>query len=345
MTKLSVMRKSPLSLLLLLCSYCALSQAVNPQEFFIEEVPVEVTLTTDIRNLVTEKKTLLWQPADIVMKFSDTMIIKETIRVQPRGAFRKNNCEIASLMLDFKNPTSPRLSPLRKLKLVGGCNSEKTDEQLLLKEYLIYKMYNHLTNMSFRVRLLKVNYKDSKKNYRAYTQYAFLIEDAKDMAGRNNCDEFKSTTFTSERTNRDQMTLINLFQYMIGNTDWAVPTLHNMKLMIPRNDTLALPYAVPYDFDYCGLVDAPYAVPPEAFGTTSVKQRVYRGFPRTIEELRAAALIFEEKKSRIMHMIQNFELLESQTRSLMIDYIEDFYKILGSEKKMTSLFIKNARKE
>ena len=331
---------------LLLCkavsTTVAAQQQVNRQEFFIDDRVIEVTLTTDIRNLMKEKKTVAWQPADIRMKFSDTVSISEGIKLEPRGQFRKNNCDIASLMLDFKNPSS-KLSPLKKLKLVGGCQAGEHDEELLLKEYLIYKVYNLITNMSFRVRLLHVTYKDSKNKVKGYSQYAFLIEDAKEMAFRNNCTELKGDYFSSETTNRDQMTIINLFQYMIGNTDWAVVKQHNMKLMVPNNDTLAMPYAVPYDFDYCGAVDAPYAVPPEAFGTTSVTERVYRGFSRTESELKYAIEIFQQKKSQIIYLVNNFELLSSSVRSRLINYFEDFYKIIGNNKKVNSVFIKNAR--
>src|SRR5687767_12923408 len=143
---------------------------VTRQPFFLDDKVIEVTFTTDIKKLRTEKKVPAWQPANITMQFSDTSTISEQIRVQPRGIYRKNNCDIAALMLNFKNPTAPKLSPLKKLKLVGGCSSSKNDEELLLKEYLVYKIYNFISVMSFRVRLLHINYKDSKEKIKPYSQ-------------------------------------------------------------------------------------------------------------------------------------------------------------------------------
>ena len=316
---------------------------INKQLFFLDEKPVEVTLTTDIRKLRNDKKTPVYQPANIIMQFSDTSIINEQIRVEPRGIFRKNNCDIASLMLNFTNSSSPKLSPLKKLKLVGNCKSGSVYDELLLKEYLVYKIHNILSNMSFRVRLLHITYKDSQEKIKAYTQYAFLMEDMKDMADRNNCVEIRNDNFSTEATNREQMTFVNLFQYMISNVDWSVPKRHNIKLMVPKNDTLAKPYAIPYDFDFCGLVDASYAGVPEDLGVETVRQRLYRGFSRSLNELQAVINVFQEKKESIMNYIDHFELCSTRCRKGVTGYLGEFYKTVSNQKNVESIFIINAR--
>ena len=317
-------------------------EPVNRQQFFLDETVVDVTITTDIRKLRTEKKVITWQPANIVMRFSDTAVITETIRVQPRGEFRKLNCDIASLMLDFKNPGSPKLSNLKKLKLVGGCHSTLGDEELLLKEYLIYKIYSLLTNMSFRTRLLHITYKDSRDKQKSYKQYAFLIEDIKDVATRNNCVEAPKKPGKLLSTDRQHTTFVCMFQYMIGNTDWSLPNFHNIKMMVPKTDTLAPCYLVPYDFDYTGLVDAHYALPQEQFGTTSIKERVYRGSPRTPEEVQQQIDVFQERKERIMYYINNFPLLGTRIKKDMVAYLEEFYQTIRGKNSLKTIF--NAQK-
>lgn len=321
----------------LLCTtYC--QAPVNRQQFFLDETVINVTLTTDIRKLRTEKKVPAWQPANIVMHFSDTAVISEEIRVQPRGEFRKNNCDIASLMFDFKNPGSPKLSNLKKLKLVGGCHSTASDEELLLKEYLIYKIYNFLTNMSFRTRLLYITYKDSRDKFKPYRQYAFLIEDIKDLGTRNNCVEAPKKIGKLVTTDREHTTLVCLFQYMIGNTDWSLPNFHNIKMIVPKTDTLAPCYLIPYDFDYTGLVNAGYALPQEQFGTTSIKDRVYRGPPRTADEVQQQIDIFKERKERILYYINNFPLLGRGIKKDMANYLEEFYGIISKKSSLRSIF-------
>lgn len=321
----------------------AQSLPVNRQLFFLDDKIIEVTLTTDIKKLLTQKKLPAWQPASITMQLSDTSAIIENINVRPRGIYRKEYCDIASLMLDFKNPAAPRLSPLKKLKLVGGCSRGKANEELLLKEYLMYKVYNFISVMSFRVRLLHINYIDSKQKVRPYSQYAFLIEDIKDLAVRNNCKEKKNKVFGLDAANRQQFNLVCLFQYMMGNTDWSVRQYHNIKLMVPKNDTLARPYVVPYDFDYAGFVNAPYAIPKEDLGITSVTQRLYRGFARTMDELQANLNIFKEKKDTIMFYLTNFPLLNVKDKRDMTRYLEEFYEIIDDKNSVRSAFITDAR--
>jgi hypothetical protein len=272
-------------------------------------------------------------------------VINEQISVQPRGIFRKNNCDIAALMLNFKTPTSPKLSALKKLKLVGGCSSNKNDEELLLKEYLAYKIYNFLSVMSYKVRLLHINYKDSKEKVKPYSQYAFLLEDTKDLADRNNCKEIRKRVFPLDGADRQQFNFVCLFQYMIGNTDWSIRQYHNIKLMVPKTDTFAKPFVIPYDFDFAGLVNASYAVPNEGLGITSVTERLYRGFARTMEELQANLDIFKAKKEAIMFYLNNFSLISARVKKDVTRYLEEFYDIINDKKLVKAYFITGARAE
>ena len=113
--------------------------------------------------------------------------------------------------------------------------------------------------------------------------------------------------------------------------------------MVPKNDTLARPYVVPYDFDYAGFVNAPYAIPNEGLGITSVTQRLYRGFARTMDELKANLNIFKEKKDTIMSYLTNFPLLNVKDKRDMTRYLEEFYEIIDDKNSVRSVFITNAR--
>ena len=315
---------------------------VNSQQFFLDDSIINVSLTTDIKQLRTQKNKPAWQPANIEMRFSDTSVINEQIRIEPRGIDRKAHCDLAALMLNFKNKTSPLLSPLDKLKLVGSCYTGNTNEDLLLKEFLVYKIYNLLSVMSFRVRLLHVTYIDSKQKIKSFTQYAFLIESVKDMAARNNCIEIRNKAFANDALNKYQVTFMTIFQYMIGNTDWAIGNYHNIKLIVPKTDTLAKPYPVPYDFDFSGLVNAPYAIPDEKTDIQNVTQRFYMGFPRTMEELEMIINVFKEKKESIILAIKDFNLLNDKTQKNVLRYIEEFYQITGNKSSIRAAFINKA---
>ena len=316
---------------------------LNRVMFFGEEKPAEITLATDFKKILSERKKGVYQTGTATLHLSATEAITDDIRVYARGEFRRKECNMPGLMINFKNSGDQKLSPLKKMKLVAGCTSNEYGEQLLLMEYLIYKMYSQLTEMSFQVRLAKINYKDTREKMKPYTQYAFFIEDVDDMAERNKCKEVESIVFNTEQTHRQQMTLVALFQYMIGNTDWSVPTYHNVKLMRP--DSLSVPYVVPYDFDFAGAINARYAAPVPELGIQSVTERLYRGFPRNMGELQMALDIFRKEKDNLLSLIKNFELLNKRERETMYRYVAEFYKIIEDKKDVQSIFITGARKQ
>lgn len=319
------------------------AQVINKKKFFTDEGVIDMTLTTDIRKLQTEKGEEVFQPATIVSRFPDSSVIEEQITVAPRGHFRREYCSIPPVLVNFNNPGSPKHAPLGKLKLVIGCGSRGNDEQLLIKEYLIYKIYNLLEEKSFRVRLVKMNYKDTRNKVKSFSQYAFLIEDDADMAARNNCIKKAKAQYLTESTDRPLMTKVAVFEYMISNGDWSVPNNHNIKLIFDKATPAALPYAVPYDFDHSGFVNASYALPNELLGTETVTERVYRGFPRTMEELQSTLEIFRNKKSQIYALINNSPYLASRTKKEATDYLEEFYRTINDKKQVQNIFINNAR--
>jgi hypothetical protein len=214
----------------------------------------------------------------------------------------------------------------------------------VLKEYLIYKMFNLLTEMSFRVRLININFVDSKGKKKPFESYGFLVEDVDDMAKRNGCREADIVNLHTEATDRDYMTLTAVFQYMIGNTDWAVPVPHNIKLMTPKKADNSKPFAVPYDFDYSGIVNAGYAVPSPELGILSVRDRLYRGFPRTITELKKALGIFIENKEKIYALVNDCKPLTPRNKKDMTEYLDEFYRTLSRDADIKTVFIDGARR-
>lgn len=340
------MKKLIRSAVLAACLLPLASSAQNKIDsirFFTDESVVDMTLTTDIRKMQGEKGEDVYQPASLVCRFADSTVIREDIRVAPRGHFRRQYCNIPPIMMNFRNASSPTLAPLGKLKLVIGCGTNGNDEQLLLKEYLAYKIYNLLEDKSFRVRLVRMNYVDTRGKFKPFSQYAFLIEDDSDMAARNNCVKKPKAAYAMESTNRELMTKVAVFEYMISNGDWSVPNNHNIRLIYNKDNQFELPYAVPYDFDHSGFVNASYATPNELLGTETVTQRVYRGFPRTMEELQAVFDVFRAKKPAIMKLVADFSLLNSRNRKEITAYLEEFYEIINDSRRAKSIFIDNAR--
>lgn len=317
-------------------------EQVDSVKFFEDQSTITMTLETDMKDLLGKKQKERYLPAKITMAFEGGPTITEEIKLTVRGNFRRETCYMPGLKLDFHNLTSPQLYKLDKLKLVCGCSSGSENEQLVLREYLAYKVMNHLSDLSFRVRLAKITFTDAAGKRKPYSQYGFFIEDVDDMAKRNGMKEMEGTNFQQELTNREHMTLVQIYQFLLGNTDWSVPNFHNVKLIAPK-DGNARPYVVPYDFDISGFVDPPYATIDERFDIQSVRDRLYRGFPRNMTELQEAIKVFNEKKDAIMGTITNFTPLDSKSKSWLTKFTEEFYKTINNQREVQRMFIDQAR--
>ena len=136
------------------------------------------------------------------------------------------------------------------------------------------------------------------------------------------------------------MLLHSFFQHMIGNTDWSMVQFHNVKLV--RTD--AGHFGVPYDFDWSGLVDAPYAEPNETLNLRNVRQRLFRGFclegldyPRAVADLQAI-------RTDVFALIDSQEGLRDDDRKDVREYIEDYYEILDDEQQVDRRIVNACRR-
>jgi len=340
------MKKSFLLLLVFVVNYLQVAaQKIDRIKFFEEESIVNATLEMDLKDLLAKKAKERFLPGTLTMTFKDGSTIKEKVSASARGNFRRETCFMPGLKVNFRADTNSSLTKFKELKLSNGCSSGDEPGQLVIKEYLVYKIYNLLTDMSHRVRLMTLSFKDVSGKRKPYTQFAFLIEDVDDMAKRNKMIEVEGTQYYTEQTNRDQMTLVTLFEYLIGNTDWSVPAYHNVKLIGPKDDKNVRPYVVAYDFDICGFVDPPYATIDEQLQDriTNVRERLNRGFPRSMEELKIAVKLFNEKKEKIIGLIKSNEHLTAREKSKTVDYVEDFYKTINNDRELQRIFVEGGR--
>lgn len=317
---------------------------IKSKEFFSDERTLEVKLSTDIKKLAGDKKSMKGTDGTFSIKFPDSSIVEGPVQIKPRGIFRKNNCYLASLMVQFNVDKASKLAPLKKLKMVGGCGKNWDDEQFLLKEYLVYKMYNLLTDFSFRVRLMKVNYEDTKEKIKPYSQYAFVIEDVDALAKRNKYQEKELIKYGPNGTNRNETLLMAVFQYMIGNTDWSITYYHNIKLVVPKSDTNALPIPIAYDFDVSGMVNPPYAAPPPDLGIERVTDRLFRGYAPAMEDLQGVIDLFLKREKEIFALVNNFSLLNQRSKKEMNSFLEEFFDIIKDKADVKRVFITNARR-
>lgn len=319
------------------------------ESLFDDHGLIRIDIATDLRALLrdTNPETAKYHKGLIthIDKEGNTVIIP--VKIKTRGIFRRNreNCNLPPLTINFKDDSLSKsyFSNVGKLKLVNVCNRKRESfQQYLVKEYLVYRIYNLLAEFSFRVRMVKILYVDINNAMAPFETLAFFIEDMESLAQRTNTKPVKTLGIIQDAVNRPQMDITAIFQYMIGNTDWSVPKLHNIKLVVSESDLI--PIAIPYDFDFCGFVNPPYTKPPEFIPISNVTERYYRGFCRSTKELEPAIQHFKNNKIAIYGLIENDSLLQGRTKKHLTEYLNEFFKVLENPKSIQREFIDNCRK-
>ena len=267
------------------------------------------------------------------------------LEVRTRGNFRlrPQTCSFPPLRLDFPKGgvENTIFAGQDKLKLTVHCQDRRNYEQNLLLEYLIYRVFNLLTDQSYRARLARFTYVDAAGKRDTLTRYAFFIENDSLMAARLGGTILDVQEVHDETTEREQITRIAVFEYFIGNTDWSVWALHNIVLVaIPNNQ---VPIAVPYDFDWSGVISAPYARPDARLAIRTVRERLFRGYCRTAEELAPFFQAFNDKKEAIYDLYRNQEGLDPKVRDDALKYYDEFYKTINDPRAVTREFIRSCR--
>jgi hypothetical protein len=314
---------------------------------FEDEAPLEITLQFDLGTYLRTKPKEDYMKGKITFHPGTADSLTRDIKLRTRGVFRNQECYFAPLELNFRNAEFgySDLDSIRKIKMVSQCSSGSVSEKYVLKEYLIYKMFSAMTDTSFRVRLLTVNYIDSENKKKPFTQYGFLIEPVDMLAARTNSIEIESQALNQKTIYPSIIDRIAIFNYMIGNFDWAVPNQHNIKVFKPLVfDSVYLAVAVPYDFDFTGLVDASYAIPDDKItGTTSIRERIFLGVCRSREVYQKDLEEFLEKKEEFYGIINEFPYLDEKQKKDMIYYLETFYEQCTGKQKILSVFLNSCK--
>ncbi len=299
--------------------------------FFDTQYPIEVTLSANIGKLRGDKTgDHPWRPATMSYKGLDGNSLTVPLRTRTRGIWRLRTCDFPPLRLNFSGETSKGsiFHKLDKPKLVSYCKDNDTYEQYILQEFQLYRIYQLLTPVSHRARLLRVTYADSATGNVRARRYGFLIEESKAIAARLGGKVIEQTGAGAGDLDPDQDALLGVFQYMIGNTDFSIAGLHNVELLV-KEDGVVMPIA--YDFDFAGAVNARYATPPEMLHIASVRDRLFRGYCTDPASFARAFAVFVEKRPQI-YALYNDEigkLINPGTVKETLRYFDEFYETIN----------------
>src|SRR5829696_3251339 len=264
--------------------------------------PIAFTLATDFKALNKDRNpdSKARYPGELRIAGEGGTEVKLPVQVSARGHVRRmaRTCDYVPIRVEFTKGTTKGtiFAKQEALKLVVQCVKGGDYEQYIYKEYLAYRLFNVLTHRSLRARLAKVTYVDRASDQASGTRSAMFIEDDTDVAKRMEGRTVTLPRLLFKDVDTDTLMPMMMFEYMIGNTDFSIYALHNVKL-VQRPDKAIHP--VPYDFDYSGLVSAPYAAPDRNLMLTSVRDRFYRGPCRRQEQIDPYIANFVAKKDLI----------------------------------------------
>lgn len=336
---------------------CAIAPASAQTRLFSDNTELQAAIEGPLSTLVrTAQRGTDPYPAAFVLQDGATTHRFE-IQLSAGGISRRTGgiCAFPPLRLNFDGD-AVRGTPMQgqnKLKLVTRCRANGNYEQLTVLEYLAYRMYNEVTPLSFRVRPVRVTYRDTDGRRREETQLNFLIEDESDMARRNERRvpiDVQSAEVRSSQLDANAAATLSVFQYMIGNLDWDAlqdhpgrGCCHNVKLIAVSAEARAGIVPVPYDFDYSGFVDAPYALAPEGLGINSVRQRVFRGYCVHNDALPAVLERFRARRDAVFATIDSETRLSESARRSAHAFIQGFYEIIDDPGRVNRQMVQRCR--
>ncbi len=314
-------------------------------DLFNSNEVLDLTFESDFKNLVKRKYKDEYQPAIIRFMINDTIMLSRKLKIKPRGNMRKGTCHIPPIKLNFpkKDVFIKQLNEFDKMKMVLNCKKGDAYTQYLLSEYYAYKIQNILTKYSLRVRLVKVKYIDTSGKFNENTQYAIILENIDQLAKRMGAVRIENKNVRDLLTNTKTLAESYLYQYMIGNTDWSIPNLHNIYLLKSMDMAKPRPYVVPYDFDYAGIVNTTYAIPDKQLGIESVRERIYRGVCLPEAEVIEAKERVLQNKEKIYQLIQNDQLMSKYNKKSTINYLDEFFQVLESENSFNRNILQSCR--
>ena len=259
----------------------------------------------------------------------DSLEVPALIRTRGNLRLQRSFCYFPPLRIRIdtdavaREAIPPELRGLGNARVVSPCRGGQ--DHLVLLEYLAYRIYNVMSPVSYAVRPVRITFLDSSGRDQERTVLAFLIESDGHLARRLRLEPASDTIGRVDpRLLEPRSTaLLEAFQYMIGNTDWSVEARHNI---LVATDSASSHVAIPYDFDFAGIVDAPYAAPDARLPIDDVTDRLYRGLCRPRAEMKNALDLILSRRDGVLAELDAVEELSDFRRRRARRYLEDFFR-------------------
>ncbi len=298
----------------------------------------QLEIVVNFDSLMAGRRRNIERVANLTFKREGQPNLEVATKVRPRGRFRRSKCDFPPLRLNFDKEILKGMNLYEeydKLKLVTHCNAAGVDAKYLLKEYWTYKLYNEVTDSSFRVHLLEIIFIDEVDPTRTIESYAFVIENSEEMAHRLNGELVEGLGVLPSTLAADAYHDALVFNYMIGNSDWQIHLQKNLKLVKHQDSELYT--IVPYDFDFAVLVSPPYVKQDGASVRLDVNKKAMTSANRA--SLNRTLDKFKRLQKTGFTCFRKCDKLVAQEKGQMTVYLKSFYRQVKKQEQFVAMFL------
>lgn len=301
-------------------------------EYLAKDEAVKMELEIDLTMILENRKKDQYYPATLTTNEGKSF----RIEVKPRGKYRRKIAEIPPLKLKFKKKdlVAQGFDTLNEIKLVLPAYDNNMGDELIIKEYLAYRMFEHLTSASVRARLIRLSIHDLHVE-QTRKVYAIMVEDEEETAARLHGQEVEQYGISPDSLIMNQAALVSIFEYMIGNTDWEIAMMRNVRLI--KSPETGKTLVIPYDFDFSGFVSAPYASPSSDSGLKTVRDRFMMASGIKTDNLKRAIKIIRSAKDDLYDICRNKHLSRASSDEV-INYLESFFQQIEEKDEVPTMY-------
>lgn len=298
----------------------------------------QLLIETNLEDLFNDRRVKNYKHAVATFTFNDGCQWTDSLEVKVRGVYRAAKCDNPPLKIKYSKKLlkARGLKKRNEYKIVYPCKNNETYQNYIYKEYLIYKLYNELTDKSLRVHLIDFALQDVTQKTETVQTTGFIIEHREEIIKRLDAVKNDMRCLPAKMLSPDDYTLFQVFQFMIGNVDWLIENCKNAEV-IQLQDKTVIP--IPYDFDYTGMVNPEYAKPIAKYKQRIVPDRYFLGHKKKLKDLLPIFELFKDKKDTFINIVDSFEQLPKKERKAMLKYLRSFYKILDRPNEVKRIFI------
>lgn len=322
-------------------------EAAKADPLFSRQEPLALALHASIKALKGDTNDSTYLNSMLYFGQGEGVSDSLGIRVRARGHARREVCFYPPIALRFSENES-RGTPFegqKEVKLVLPCQVGGEYEDYVIKELLAYKLFEQVSPYFYSTRLVQLEFYEVRGNReRRHELWAFLLEDHGAVARRLNGRRVRRNV-PPEMQDALAGVRDNLFQFMIGNTDFSMRMQHNQRLYYLDETFVTLPY----DFDMSGLVNAPYATVNNIQNLDAnieqVTERLYKGYARDtilMQQVRGEFLAARPGMEKCLSDLQPY-FKDHRQYAEAREYLASFFHILENDRLFERRILEHMR--